>query len=94
MGLTIGLAGTICAGTTIVFPMTHSWPPSPSDIVRSLRAADAKTCIIVPLLLEQLVDTLEAEPPKEGVDSLHSLIDLNLLLGMIDFFLLLWPTPS
>lgn len=81
MGLTIGLAGTICAGTTIMFPLTNSWPPSPSDIANSLQVMSAKTCIIVPLLLEQLVDIMEANPEDPNKDSLSRLIELNLLLG-------------
>jgi len=74
MGLTLGLGATICAGTTIVFPLTHSWPPSPVDIVRSFRATKVTTCIIVPLLLEQLVHAL---------DNLQPLIDLEILLSTL-----------
>ncbi|KAF8884616.1 acetyl-CoA synthetase-like protein [Infundibulicybe gibba] len=77
MGLTVGLAGAICAGTTIVFPLTQVWPPSPADIVRSFGSTEIRTCIIVPLLLEQLVDTLEAEG---YANPLKPLVKLNLLL--------------
>ncbi|KAL0959586.1 hypothetical protein HGRIS_011296 [Hohenbuehelia grisea] len=76
MALSVGLAGTICAGTTLVFPLCQSWPPSPADIVKSFSSTRVKTCIIVPLLLEQLVDALESDPSA----SLDPLRDLNLLL--------------
>lgn len=72
MGLTLGLGATICAGTTIVFPLTHTWPPSPADIVRSFRATEISTCIIVPLLLEHLVNALDDLQPLTNLDVLLS----------------------
>ncbi|KAJ8516174.1 hypothetical protein ONZ45_g6511 [Pleurotus djamor] len=75
LGLTIGLANTICAGTTIVFPLTRAWPPSPTDIAKSFQSTKVTTCIIVPLLLEQLIGALE-----DSVGSLQLLRDLRLLI--------------
>ncbi len=40
MGLTLGLASTICSGSTIVFPLVKQWPPTPNDVIRSLRAGN------------------------------------------------------
>lgn len=81
MGLTIGLAGTICAGTTLVLPLTQLWPPSPADIVRSLRSTKVTTCIIVPLLLEQLVDALESDVSRVVSERFLPLVDLKLLIS-------------
>lgn len=87
MGLTIGLAGAICAGTTIVFPLSLSWPPSPAEIVRSFQETRVSTCVTVPLLLEQLVDSLETTSSDNSLDPLAK---LELLLG-IPFILSITP---
>ena len=81
MGLTTGLAGTICAGTTLVLPLTQLWPPSPADIIRSLRSTKITTCIIVPLLLEQLVDALESDVSRAVSEQFLPLVELKLLIS-------------
>ncbi|KAK0205569.1 acetyl-CoA synthetase-like protein [Desarmillaria ectypa] len=78
MGLTLGLASTICSGSTIVFPLVKQWPPTPGDVIRSLRAGNITTCILVPILLDQLVGTLEDDP--NGQDTFDLLAKLRVLI--------------
>ncbi|EIW79917.1 acetyl-CoA synthetase-like protein [Coniophora puteana RWD-64-598 SS2] len=80
LGLTIGLGGAICEGSTIVFPLTRSWPVSTADLIRSLRLASVKTCVIVPLMLEQVTEALENEKTEDPFDCLASL-DLLIVGG-------------
>lgn len=81
MGLTLGLASTICSGSTIVFPLVKQWPPTPNDVIRSLRAGNITTCILVPILLDQLVSTLEDD--LNGQDTFDLLAKLRVLIGVL-----------
>ncbi|KAK0194680.1 acetyl-CoA synthetase-like protein [Armillaria mellea] len=70
MGLTLGLASTICSGSTIVFPLVKQWPPTPNDVIRSLRAGNITTCILVSALEDDL----------NGQDTVDLLAKLRVLI--------------
>jgi len=86
MGISLGLGGIICSGSTIVFPLTKSWPPSPVDVIDTLHRADVNSCVMVPSLLEQVVTALRETPISQhengSSSTLLPLINLRILLGM------------
>ncbi|KAF9062149.1 hypothetical protein BDP27DRAFT_1337103 [Rhodocollybia butyracea] len=80
MGITLGLGGTICAGSTVVFPLAKSWPPSPLDVVNSLRQGDVNSCVMVPSLLEQVALCLRDTQVSTTSNHLDVLQKLRILL--------------
>ncbi|KAE9392373.1 acetyl-CoA synthetase-like protein [Gymnopus androsaceus JB14] len=80
MGITLGLGGTICAGSTVVFPLAKSWPPSPNDVVNSLRLGNVNSCVMVPSLLEQVALCLRDTQASTTSNHLDVLLKLRILL--------------